>query len=112
MLVIGAEGFPAPGGEKSNKLKRAEELNASHGGHVQILEEDAFCLLAGVPMSWMAMWMKALPPSSASSNWDWRTSYRAMMQSFLDSRALITCSVTSRARSCGHPEKGVKRQEH
>jgi tetratricopeptide (TPR) repeat protein len=49
MLVIGAEGFPASGGDKSNKLKRAEELNASHGGQIRILDEDAFCLLAGVP---------------------------------------------------------------
>src|SRR5262245_18365020 len=49
MLVIGAKGFPASGSDKSNKLKRAEDLNAAHSGHIQILDEDAFCVLAGVP---------------------------------------------------------------
>jgi tetratricopeptide (TPR) repeat protein len=49
MLVIGAEGFPASGGDKSNKLKRAEELNTLHAGQIRILDEDAFCRLAGVP---------------------------------------------------------------
>jgi tetratricopeptide (TPR) repeat protein len=56
MLVIGAEGFGAaaaggaPDGEaKSNKLKRAEELNAQQPGSIQILSEDSFCRLAGVP---------------------------------------------------------------
>ncbi len=49
MLVIGAEGFPATGSDKSNKLKRAEELNALHPGQITILDEDAFCRLAGVP---------------------------------------------------------------
>jgi tetratricopeptide (TPR) repeat protein len=57
MLVIGAEGFgPAArlgdeAREKSNKLKRAEELNAQQtsGPAIQILTEEAFCRLAGVP---------------------------------------------------------------
>ena len=35
--------------EKSNKLKRAEELNAEPPAHIEILSEDAFCRLAGVP---------------------------------------------------------------
>jgi tetratricopeptide (TPR) repeat protein len=74
MLVIGAEGFgPAPESsgsvrlepdpsddavvsglsrtirDKSNKLKRAEELNAQPGSvPIQILTEDQFCRLAGV----------------------------------------------------------------
>jgi len=59
MLVIGAEGFgPAPedaadvGGtrEKSNKLKRAEELNAQPGATapIRIVSEEDFCRLAGV----------------------------------------------------------------
>jgi tetratricopeptide (TPR) repeat protein len=68
MVVIGAEGFgPTPNAdaepedavsgmsriarEKSNKLKRAEELNA-HAGPVpaiRILTEEEFCRLAGVP---------------------------------------------------------------
>jgi tetratricopeptide (TPR) repeat protein len=65
MLVIGAEGFgPTPNGEeepagarsvpivrdKSNKLKRAEELNAQPGvlHPIRILTEEEFCRLAGV----------------------------------------------------------------
>ncbi|HEY7290285.1 MAG TPA: tetratricopeptide repeat protein [Vicinamibacterales bacterium] len=61
MLVIGAEGFGPPpedaarqstAGEpsgKSNKLKRAEELNAQAGAvPIRILGEDEFCRLAGV----------------------------------------------------------------
>src|SRR5216683_3172450 len=43
MLVIGAEGFgPTPDREKSNKLKRAEELNALAGGGaaIRILTEE------------------------------------------------------------------------
>lgn len=31
------------------KHKRAEELNAQHGSHIDILTEDAFCRLTGVP---------------------------------------------------------------
>jgi tetratricopeptide (TPR) repeat protein len=54
MLVIGAEGF---GGnqpsddprEKSSKLRRAEELNAQHGARINIVSEEEFCRLAGVP---------------------------------------------------------------
>jgi tetratricopeptide (TPR) repeat protein len=57
MLVVGAEGFgPAPrlgdeAREKSNKLKRAEELNAQQPGGqpIRILSEEEFCRLAGVP---------------------------------------------------------------
>jgi len=48
MLVVGAEGF-ASGDARSNKLKRAEELNAVQPKQIQILEESAFCALAGVP---------------------------------------------------------------
>ena len=64
MLVIGAEGFgpaqnaghvpdapsDAPSRDKSNKLKRAEELNAQAGATrpIQILTEEDFCRLAGV----------------------------------------------------------------
>jgi tetratricopeptide (TPR) repeat protein len=54
MLVIGAEGF---GGnqpsdeprEKSSKLRRADELNAQHGVRINIVSEEEFCRLAGVP---------------------------------------------------------------
>jgi len=61
MLVIGAEGFgPAPASEnpvgsgfsrteKSNKLKRAEEINAQQPAAIRIISEDEFCRLAGVP---------------------------------------------------------------
>jgi len=50
MLVVGAEGFGANGGDaRSNKLKRAEELNAQQPDQIHILSEDAFCQLAGVP---------------------------------------------------------------
>jgi tetratricopeptide (TPR) repeat protein len=43
MVVVGAEGFgPAPQ-EKSNKLKRAEDLN------IKIISEEEFCRLADVP---------------------------------------------------------------
>jgi tetratricopeptide (TPR) repeat protein len=57
MLVIGAEGFGGADGEeetgtrpqKSNKLRRAEELNAQHADQVAIMSEEQFCRLAGVP---------------------------------------------------------------
>ena len=35
--------------EKSNKLKRAEELNAEPPAHIDIISEDEFCRLAGIP---------------------------------------------------------------
>jgi tetratricopeptide (TPR) repeat protein len=71
ILVVGAEGFgaasepPEPtdessptravsgvgriAREKSNKLRKVEELNASREAQIQVLTEDQFCLLAGVP---------------------------------------------------------------
>jgi tetratricopeptide (TPR) repeat protein len=62
MLVVGAEGFgPSPedapddataaGAETrtSNKLKRAEEVNAQQPGQVRVVAEDDFCRLVGVP---------------------------------------------------------------
>lgn len=48
MLVVGAEGF-GPAAEKSNKLRRAEELNAQAAATIAIVPEDQFCRLAGVP---------------------------------------------------------------
>jgi tetratricopeptide (TPR) repeat protein len=53
MVVVGAEGFGANGNgsdarEKSQKLKRAEEVNAQQPNQIRILTEDAFCRLAGV----------------------------------------------------------------
>jgi len=35
--------------DKSNKLKRAEELNAQTAAHIDIVSEEEFCRLAGVP---------------------------------------------------------------
>ena len=35
--------------DKSNKLKRAEELNAETAAHIDIISEEEFCRLAGVP---------------------------------------------------------------
>ena len=51
MLVIGGEGFGPATEEKSNKLKRAEELNAQAAPEraIRILAEEEFCRLAGVP---------------------------------------------------------------
>ena len=46
MLVVGAEGFGAS--EKSQKLKRAEDLNAE-APQISIMSEEDFCRLAGVP---------------------------------------------------------------
>ena len=52
MLVIGAEGFgPTPDRDKSNKLKRAEELNAQPSAAalpIRIVSEEDFCRLTGV----------------------------------------------------------------
>jgi hypothetical protein len=49
MLVVGDEGFgPAPR-VKSQKLARAEDLNAQKSSKIQILTEADFCELAGVP---------------------------------------------------------------
>jgi tetratricopeptide (TPR) repeat protein len=55
MVVVGAEGFglAAQGaGDKSHKLKRAEDINAERGeddARIAILTEEQFCLLTGVP---------------------------------------------------------------
>jgi tetratricopeptide (TPR) repeat protein len=58
MLVVGAEGFGSaenPPRDKSNKLKRAQELNAERSAigdrrsPIGIVSEEDFCRLAGVP---------------------------------------------------------------
>jgi tetratricopeptide (TPR) repeat protein len=70
LLVIGAEGFgpasstdppdpepdpdAAPGPtrtarDKSQKLKRAEDLNAHQGCRIRIISEEEFCRISGVP---------------------------------------------------------------
>lgn len=48
MLVIGGEGF-AGGASTSNKIKRVEGLNQQHNLSIEVLSEDAFCLLVGQP---------------------------------------------------------------
>jgi tetratricopeptide (TPR) repeat protein len=52
MLVVGAEGFAPPSSGatdvKSNKLRRADELNAAQP-QVKVISESEFCTLAGVP---------------------------------------------------------------
>jgi tetratricopeptide (TPR) repeat protein len=71
MLVVGSEGFGEEPGtsdlvpdttgddgvsgfvrivrDRSNKLKRAEELNVQREAKIEILDENRFCRLAGVP---------------------------------------------------------------
>src|SRR5262245_18407391 len=50
MLVVGAEGFGGGAeGEKSIKLKRAEELNAQQSARISILSEEQFCRVAHMP---------------------------------------------------------------
>ena len=46
VLVVGAEGTSQP--ERSHKLRKARELNGQTPGRVRILDEEAFCRLAGV----------------------------------------------------------------
>jgi tetratricopeptide (TPR) repeat protein len=48
LLVIGGEGF-GPSAEKSNKLRRAEELNIQLVPPIEIITEEQFCKRAGVP---------------------------------------------------------------
>ena len=49
-LVVGAEGFGGPSErDKSNKLVRAEELIQQKAAEIEILSEDQFCRLTGVP---------------------------------------------------------------
>jgi TPR repeat/BRCA1 C Terminus (BRCT) domain/Tetratricopeptide repeat len=47
MLVVGAEGFGER--EKSNKLKRADELKVEGAAQIEVVSEEQFCQLAGVP---------------------------------------------------------------
>ena len=49
MLVVGAEGFRPAARATSNKLRRAEELNAQPARPIEIITEEQFCRLAGVP---------------------------------------------------------------
>jgi tetratricopeptide (TPR) repeat protein len=50
MLVLGPERVPQDeDGEKTRKLRRAEQVNGRQPGQVRIVTEDDFCALAGVP---------------------------------------------------------------
>lgn len=50
LLVVGAGGASTPSeGEKSYKVRRAEEINEKRPGQLAIVSEDEFCHLAGVP---------------------------------------------------------------
>jgi len=93
MLVIGDEGFgPAlnaeedPARDKSNKLKRAEELNAQAigGRPIRIVTEEEFCRLAGVAT-----------PSALKRQYyalrDVLARYRALREDHL--RYLVKCGV-------------------
>ena len=95
MLVIGGEGFgptpqkncrkPQAPGRKSNKLKRAEELNAQAApAHaIQILTEEDFCRLAGVP--------SAEPKRQYHAMRDLLARYRALREDHL--RYLVKCGI-------------------
>jgi len=100
MLVIGGEGFGSTADEaesdvvsgssrtreKSNKLKRAEELNAQAAlGHgISILAEEDFCRLAGVPT------VDALKRQYHAMR-DVLVRYRALREDHL--RCLVKCGV-------------------
>jgi tetratricopeptide (TPR) repeat protein len=54
MVVVGAEGFGSREAgvgarDKSNKLKRAEELNAQQAARIEVVTESRFCELARIP---------------------------------------------------------------
>jgi tetratricopeptide (TPR) repeat protein len=79
MVVVGAEGFgPSPKDDKSQKLKRAEELK------IRVVSEDDFCRLAGVPT-----------PESLKRQYhamrDLTLRYRALREDHL--RYLVKCGV-------------------
>jgi tetratricopeptide (TPR) repeat protein len=88
MLVIGAEGFgpssPDDAREKSHKLKRAEDLNLQQPVPIQILTEEAFCRLAGVPT------LEALKRQYHAVR-DLLPRYRALREDHL--RYLVKCGV-------------------
>jgi tetratricopeptide (TPR) repeat protein len=109
MLVVGAEGFgPSPeDGRTSNKLKRAEELNAQQGGRIQIISEDDFCRMAGVPSA------NALKQQYYALR-DLLARYRTVREDHL--RYLAKCGIirpvlrTNADTFYGFPDLGVIRQ--
>jgi tetratricopeptide (TPR) repeat protein len=82
LLVVGDEGFGTR--DKSNKLKRAEELNAQPGISIRIMSESEFCRLVGVPT-----------PATLKQQYyalrDLLTRYRALREDHL--RYLVKCGV-------------------
>jgi tetratricopeptide (TPR) repeat protein len=70
--------------DKSNKLKRAEDLNAQHGCRIRIISEEEFCRMAGVPT-----------PESLKRQYhatrDLLARYRALREDHL--RYLVKCGV-------------------
>jgi tetratricopeptide (TPR) repeat protein len=92
MLVVGAESFgptpeaDSPGGQgtlKSNKLKRAGELNAE-GATIRIVPEEEFCRLVGVPSA-------AILRQQYHSTRDLLARYRFLREDHL--RYLVKCGV-------------------
>jgi tetratricopeptide (TPR) repeat protein len=83
MLVIGAEGQIAAG-EKSNKLKRVEELNADRQEQISIISEDRFCSLTGVPSA-------DVLKRQYHSMRDLASRYRALREDHL--RYLVKCGI-------------------
>ena len=87
MLVVGAEGFAPPSSGtadvKSNKLKRAEELNAAQP-QVKVISESELCTLAGVPTP------EALKRQYHAMR-DLLARYRALREDHL--RYLVKCGV-------------------
>jgi tetratricopeptide (TPR) repeat protein len=88
MLVIGDESIGAGGEasarEKSNKLKRAEELNAQQPAQIRIVSEDEFCTLASVPSPQMLK-------RQYNATRDLLARYRSLREDHL--RYLINCGV-------------------
>ena len=77
-------GFSRTARDKSNKLKRAEEINTQQGPQIRIITEDEFCRLTGVPT-----------PDSLKRQYyamrDLLARYRALREDHL--RYLVKCGV-------------------
>ncbi len=85
MVVVGDEGFgQAADRDKSNKLKRAEELIAQGTASIEIVGEDAFCALAGLPS-------RERLKQQYHSLRDLLARYRALREDHL--RYLVKCAV-------------------
>ena len=83
MLVVGAEGFVGAA-DTSQKLRRAEELNAQTPLSIEIITEEQFCRLAGVPTP------EAIK-SQYSAMRDLLARYRRLREDHL--RYLVKCSI-------------------